>query len=153
MDLANKLKDLRHHAGHVRGLGRALTQAEVADGIHAKTGSNISQGYISQLERGRRVHLTSQSRAALAHFFGVHPGYLVSDPEAGHAVSVSNGLFHQQQHPAAHRTLARLAVHPRGHHLWPLLDHVLDLTEDDFHVLRAWIEERAALASVPATAE
>jgi hypothetical protein len=32
------------------------------------------------LESGRRVHLTASSRALLARFFKVHPGYLVSDP-------------------------------------------------------------------------
>ena len=35
--------------------------------------------YISQLENGKRVHLTASSRDLLSRFFKVQPGYLVSD--------------------------------------------------------------------------
>ena len=143
MDLAAKLKDLRHHAGHARGFGRALTQAEVAAGISALDGSNMSQGYISQLERGRRVHLTQPSRGVLALFFGVHPGYLVSDPEPSQPAMPSSNIYHHQHH-IAHRTLARLAIHPRNHAVWPIIERLIDLPEDDFHAVRDWIEARSS---------
>ena len=42
---------------------------------------SLSQPYLSQLESGRRKHLTNTSRLLLAKFFNVHPGYLVDDPE------------------------------------------------------------------------
>jgi transcriptional regulator with XRE-family HTH domain len=42
--------------------------------------ASLSQAYLSQLEKGKRVHLTASSRDLLATFFKVHPGYLVSDP-------------------------------------------------------------------------
>jgi transcriptional regulator with XRE-family HTH domain len=148
MDLADKLKDLRHHAGHARGLGRPLTQAEVAHGVRARLGGTLSQGYISQIERGRRVHLSQQSREVLARFFGVHPGYLVSDPDPAHQHETTTLSFlHHPSHPIARRTLARLAVHPRRQQVWPIVDHLIDLSEDDFHTVRNWIEERLGAAA------
>jgi transcriptional regulator with XRE-family HTH domain len=80
MTLGQKLIRLRALEGHARGLGRELTQNEVVQGVR-ELGGQISQSYISQLESGARLHMTSNSRLLLARFFGVHPGHLVDDPE------------------------------------------------------------------------
>jgi len=80
MDLGQKLLMLRHLEGHLRGLGRELTQAEVAAAIKKELRKNISQSYLSLIERGTRPHLSHSSRQLIAQFFKVHPGYLVSDP-------------------------------------------------------------------------
>jgi transcriptional regulator with XRE-family HTH domain len=58
-----------------------MTQQEIVHAIRKELGKSISQSYLSQLERGTRPHLTNSSRMLLAHFFKVHPGYLVDDPE------------------------------------------------------------------------
>ena len=80
MELGQKLLMLRHLEGHLRGLGRELTQAEVARAIKKELNQSISQSYLSLIERGTRPHLSHSSRQLLARFFKVHPGYLVSDP-------------------------------------------------------------------------
>ena len=80
MSLGQKLRLLRHLEGHVRGLGRELTQTEVVRAIKAELHKSISQSYLSLIERGTRPHLSHGSRQLLAKFFKVHPGYLVSDP-------------------------------------------------------------------------
>lgn len=142
MDLAMKLKALRDHAGRRRGLERALTQSEVARAIRTELGGSISQGYLSQLEAGRRTHLTATSRGQLARFFGVHPGYLVSDPEPHVQDAHGAGLPFQLHHPSAQHTLARLAVHPRRHHIWPLVDHLIDLPDEEFARVNDWLRGR-----------
>lgn len=80
MNLAEKLKHLRKIEGDLRGLNRPMTQMEVVTTMREELHESLSQAYLSQLEGGRRVHLTASSRALLARFFKVHPGYLVSDP-------------------------------------------------------------------------
>jgi transcriptional regulator with XRE-family HTH domain len=80
MDLSEKLKHLRQVEGELRGLNRPMTQMEVVTCMREELQESLSQAYLSQLESGRRVHLTASSRALLARFFKVHPGYLVSDP-------------------------------------------------------------------------
>jgi transcriptional regulator with XRE-family HTH domain len=80
MDLGQKLRLLRHLEGHLRGLGRELTQIEVVEAIRSELNKNISQSYLSLIENGTRPHLSHSSRQLLANFFRVHPGYLVSDP-------------------------------------------------------------------------
>ncbi len=79
MTLAEKLKELRAQEGKSRGLDRPLTQSEVARLIKTETGRGITQAYLSQLESGKRRHLTADTREQLARFFKVHPGYLVDD--------------------------------------------------------------------------
>ncbi len=158
MDLGAKLKLLREHAGKQRGLQRALTQSEVAQAIQQTVGGGISQSYLSQLERGQRVHLSSKSREQLATFFGVHPGYLVSDPIAAglttappaeHTGLQFSGMvpFHYGQ-AQAHHTLARLSVHPRQQHIWPIVDKLIDLPDDEFHHIRNLLATK-----LPGTAE
>jgi transcriptional regulator with XRE-family HTH domain len=80
MTLGDKLRALRHLEGHLRGLGREMTQTEVVRAIDADLDERISQSYLSLIENGTRPHLSAHSRQLLARFFKVHPGYLVSDP-------------------------------------------------------------------------
>jgi transcriptional regulator with XRE-family HTH domain len=79
MNLSEKIKHLREVEGELRGIGRAMTQMEVVRAMQEELGETISQAYLSQLENGKRVHLTATSRDLLARFFKVQPGYLVSD--------------------------------------------------------------------------
>ncbi|MBI2683667.1 MAG: helix-turn-helix transcriptional regulator [Acidobacteriales bacterium] len=96
MKTAEKIRYLREVEGQLRGLGRALTQQEVVDGIGKQSGANISQSYLSQIESGARPHLTNPTRMALARFYRVHPGYLVDDPEGYHA-ELQSELREQEQ--------------------------------------------------------
>jgi transcriptional regulator with XRE-family HTH domain len=81
MTLGEKMRYLREVEGTLRGLGREMTQQEVVEAVREEVGKSISQAYLSQIERGTRPHLTNSTRMLLAHFFKVHPGYLVDDPE------------------------------------------------------------------------
>ncbi len=81
MTVAEKIRYLRFVEGHLRGLGREMTQKETVSAIRAEMKKPLSQSYLSQLENGSRRHLTNTSRLLLAKFFKVHPGYLVDDPE------------------------------------------------------------------------
>lgn len=81
MTLGQKLKYLRAVEGNMRGLGRSMTQVEVARAMQRELRRKVSQSYLSQLENGARPHLTSTTRALLARFFKVHPGFLVDDPK------------------------------------------------------------------------
>lgn len=80
MELGEKLLRLRAVEGERRGLGRPMTQTEVAAALRQELGLSLSQAYLSQIEGGKRVHLSNKSRETLASFFRVHPGYLVNDP-------------------------------------------------------------------------
>lgn len=80
MELSEKIKHLREIEGELRGLNRPMTQMEVVKVMQEELHESISQAYLSQLESGKRVHLTASSRDLLSRFFKVHPGYLVSDP-------------------------------------------------------------------------
>lgn len=82
MLLAEKLRVLREEEGRVRGLGRALSKADVSRLMSAELGHTLSPAYLSQLESGTRVHLTARTRSLLAEFFKVHPGYLVDDVQS-----------------------------------------------------------------------
>lgn len=79
MKLGDKIARLRVLEGTARGLGREMTQTEVSNAIRDELGARISQSYLSQIENGARIHLTSGTRQTLARFFKVHPGYLVED--------------------------------------------------------------------------
>jgi transcriptional regulator with XRE-family HTH domain len=81
MTLGEKIRYLREVEGTLRGLGRDLSQLELARLIRKELGKSISQSYLSQIESGARPHLTNSTRMLLARFFKVHPGYLVDDPE------------------------------------------------------------------------
>ena len=90
MTLAQKLRQLRHLEGDLRGLGRELTQSELVRAISTELGETISQSYLSLIEKGARKHLSHESRQLLARFFKVHPGYLVSDPPGFHTELTSD---------------------------------------------------------------
>jgi transcriptional regulator with XRE-family HTH domain len=81
MKLGPKLHHLRMLEGHARGLGREMTQAEVAKAVREEQDGTISQSYLSQLESGTRTHMTGKSRLLLARLYKVHPGHLVDDVE------------------------------------------------------------------------
>jgi transcriptional regulator with XRE-family HTH domain len=84
MKLGEKITRLRILEGTARGLDREMTQTEVSNAIRDELGGRISQSYLSQIENGARLHLTSGTRQTLARFFKVHPGYLVDDLEDPH---------------------------------------------------------------------
>ena len=81
MRLGQKLTHLRMLEGHARGLGREMTQAEVAKAVREEQNGQLSQSYLSQLESGARTHMTGTTRLLLARLFKVHPGHLVDDLE------------------------------------------------------------------------
>jgi transcriptional regulator with XRE-family HTH domain len=81
MTLGDKLRSLRSVEGSLRGLGRSMTQQELAAAMKRETGRGLSQAYLSQIESGARPHLTHTTRELLARFFRVYPGFLVDDPE------------------------------------------------------------------------
>jgi transcriptional regulator with XRE-family HTH domain len=90
MTLRDKLRYLREVEGSLRGLDRPLTQAEVVRALNAEHKKGISQAYLSQIESGKRPHMTNDTRALLAKFFKVHPGFLVDDPEGFHTELTSD---------------------------------------------------------------
>jgi transcriptional regulator with XRE-family HTH domain len=81
MTLGDKLRSLRAVEGSLRGLGRPMTQFELASAMKRELGRGLSQAYLSQIESGTRPHLTHTTRELLARFFKVYPGFLVDDPE------------------------------------------------------------------------
>jgi transcriptional regulator with XRE-family HTH domain len=96
--LGEKIRYLREVEGSLRGLGRPMTQLELVRAIREESGkrrgrgktTSISQSYLSQIENGARPHMTQSSRALLAKFFKVHPGFLVDDPDGYHAELTSD---------------------------------------------------------------
>src|SRR5271170_2995468 len=90
MTLGEKIRYLREVEGSLRGLNRPLTQQELMKGIQAETGKKISQSYLSQIESGRRPHMTQSTRTLLARFFKVHPGFLVDAPKGYHTELTSD---------------------------------------------------------------
>jgi transcriptional regulator with XRE-family HTH domain len=92
MKLGEKIRYLREVEGSLRGLGRPMTQLELVRAIEKELGpgKSISQSYLSQIENGSRPHMTQSSRARLAKFFKVHPGFLVDDPEGYHTELTSD---------------------------------------------------------------
>jgi transcriptional regulator with XRE-family HTH domain len=90
MKLGEKIRYLREVEGSLRGLGRPMTQLEIVKAVRKELGKSISQSYLSQIENGSRPHMTQSSRALLAKFFKVHPGFLVDDPEGYHTELTSD---------------------------------------------------------------
>jgi transcriptional regulator with XRE-family HTH domain len=139
MELGQKLLMLRHLEGHLRGLGRDLTQAEVVQAIKKELNKSISQSYLSLIERGARPHLSHGSRQLLARFFKVHPGYLVSDPpgfQTGLSADMApvetaldrwlrEGAAQVGHDPALAAALDRLADHPDSRACLVLLGEML----------------------------
>ena len=90
MKLGEKFRYLREVEGSLRGLGRPMTQQEIVKALRQELRKSISQSYLSQIESGARPHMTQSSRALLAKFFKVHPGFLVDDPEGYHTELTSD---------------------------------------------------------------
>lgn len=142
MKLGEKLRYLREMEGTLRGMGRALTQQEVAREIDKRLKKTISQSYLSQIESGVRPHLTNTTRMLLARFFNVHPGYLVDDPEGFQTELVSdlgaledkldlwliNGAERFRSDPELSGALVAVAKHSNSRQCLLLLDVILDNT-------------------------
>lgn len=88
--LGEKIRYLREVEGSLRGLGRPMTQQEIVRAVRQELRQSISQSYLSQIENGSRPHMTQSSRALLAKFFKVHPGFLVDDPDGYHTELTSD---------------------------------------------------------------
>jgi len=125
MNLGEKIRYMREIEGTLRGMGREMTQLEVVRAIKKELGKTISQSYLSQIESGRRPHLTNTTRLLLARFFKVHPGYLVDDPAGYHPELISDlravedgldlwlidGAERFERDPELRRSLLALARH------------------------------------------
>lgn len=164
MELAEKLRRLRQAEGVRRGLWRPMTQQEVISAMRREIGVSLSQAYLSQLEGGRRLHLSSATREALARFYHVHPGYLLSDPLAvtqGATPVITFDAFDDfsagptgalSSTPAPDAlltaTLARLAATPDPERALRLLDWLLRLAPDELAALE---QHMTTSATAPAT--
>ena len=154
MRLGEKLRYLREVEGTLRGLGRELSQLEMARLIGKELGKSISQSYLSQIESGARPHLTNSTRMLLARFFKVHPGYLVDDPEGFQNELMSDvgaledkldlwlvsGAERFRKDPELHHALLEVARHADSRLCLVLLGTILEnpgLAERLMEVLRA----------------
>jgi transcriptional regulator with XRE-family HTH domain len=140
MKLSEKLRYLRLVEGTLRGMGREMTQQDLARALKKELGAGLSQSYLSQIESGARPHLTNASRMLLARFFKVHPGYLVDDPEGYHTELTSdlramqdrldlwlvNGAEQFASDPQVGDALLRIAKHPDTRKCLILLGAVLE---------------------------
>jgi transcriptional regulator with XRE-family HTH domain len=140
MKLGEKIRYLRLVEGTLRGLGREMTQQEIVRAMSRAGKRSISQSYFSQIESGARPHLTNSTRMLLAKFFGVHPGYLVDDPEGFHTELQSNARVQEDQldlwlisgaerfsrDPHVSQALLRLAQHEDSRKCLVLLQAILD---------------------------
>jgi transcriptional regulator with XRE-family HTH domain len=143
MTLAEKIRYLRTVEGHLRNLHRDMTQQEVIAAIRAELNQSISQPYFSQIESGKRRHLTNSSRLLLAKFFKVHPGFLVDDPEGYHTELISELRLQEDQldlwliqgaerfrrDPAVAAALLSLARHSDSRKCLLLLGTILETPE------------------------
>lgn len=140
MNLGEKIRYMREIEGALRGMGREMTQLEVVHAIKTELGRSISQSYLSQIESGRRPHLTNTTRLLLARFFKVHPGYLVDDPEGYHPELISDlrasedrldlwivdGAERFSRDPELHRALLALARHSDSRKCLVLLRNIVE---------------------------
>ena len=140
MTLRDKLRYLREVEGSMRGLDRPLTQAEVVRALKAEHKKGISQAYLSQIESGKRPHMTNDTRALLAKFFKVHPGFLVDDPEGFHTELTSDlrttegrldiwllqGADHFRNDPEVAEVMVKMARHLDTRSCFLLMGAVLD---------------------------
>ncbi|MDE3077127.1 MAG: transcriptional regulator [Chloroflexota bacterium] len=140
MTLSEKIKQLRQLEGELRGLGRSMTKAEVLRAMRAELGEGVSHAYMCQLESGARTHMSPGTRALLARFFKVLPGYLVSDPE-GYQEGVVSELRSEtdqlkvwlaakaselQGDPLLYHVLLKMSRDPEPRRFFEMLDELLD---------------------------
>ena len=166
MTLGEKVRYLRSIEGALRGLGREMSQAEVARAVRDELDQSISQAYLSQIESGRRPHLTNTTRLLLSRFFKVHPGYLVDDPEGYHTEMTSDvrgledkldlwlihGAERFRHDPETRRALLAVAKHSNSRDCLILLAEILEtphLAERLLQVLRPPRPEPAPRGSRP----
>ncbi|GCE47023.1 plasma membrane calcium transporter ATPase-like protein [Thermosporothrix hazakensis] len=159
MDLAEKMKHLRAVEGELRGLNRPMTQMEVVKAMKEELNESISQAYLSQLESGKRVHLTASTRDLLARFFKVHPGYLVSDPPDYSTDLLSEfesesdrlhtwlvaGAAEWRSEPDLHALLHLLASSERPRHLLMLLRQLAELPLEELEAITEAVTSHEAL--------
>jgi transcriptional regulator with XRE-family HTH domain len=140
MKLRDKLRYLREVEGSLRGLDRPLTQAEVVRALTKEHKKGISQAYFSQIESGKRPHMTNDTRALLAKFFKVHPGFLVDDPDGFHTELTSDlrttegrldiwllqGADHFRNDPDVAEVMVKMARHPDTRSCFLLNGAILD---------------------------
>ena len=140
MRLGEKVRYLREVEGTLRGLGREMTQLEVAKSVKKELRKSISQSYLSQIEGGSRPHMTNSTRMLLAKFFKVHPGYLVDDPEGFQNELVSDvgaledkldlwlvsGAERFRRDPVLHHALLTVAKHNDSRSCLALLGAILE---------------------------
>lgn len=143
MKLGEKLRYLRLVEGTLRGLGREMTQQDLARALKKEMHGGLSQSYLSQIESGARPHLTNSSRMLLARFFKVHPGYLVDDPEGYHTELTSdlramqdrldlwliNGAEQFARDPEVSHALLKIARHRDTRKCLVLLGAILEAPE------------------------
>lgn len=152
MELAEKLRRLRSAESVRRGLWRTLTQHEVIRAMRQEIGVSLSQAYLSQLENGRRAHLTSATREALARFYHVHPGYLMSDPPGSASAPLSPAPADAPAVPGAPASpdaelaalWARLAAAPEPARVARLLDWLLRLSPAELAALERHMDDTAS---------
>lgn len=140
MVLGEKLQHLRQVEGELRGLGRPLTKAEVLRAMQAELGEAVSHAYLCQLESGARTHMSPMTRALLARFFKVLPGYLVSDPD-DYQPGIVSGMSAEPDALRAwldaraedlhddvflYHVLLKMARHPNPRSLFEALDEMMD---------------------------
>ena len=140
MKLGEKIRYLRLVEGTLRGLNREMTQQEVVRALAREMKRSLSQSYLSQIESGARPHLTNSTRMLLAKFFGVHPGYLVDDPEGFHTELMSDARVQEDQldlwlisgaerfsrDPHVSQALLKLAEHEDSRKCLMLIKSILD---------------------------
>ena len=111
--------------------------------MKAELGESVSHAYLCQLESGARTHMSPGTRALLARFFKVLPGYLVSDPEgyepglrseiAAEPDALRSWLSSRAEElrddPALYHVLLRMSRHPNPRALFESLDELLDAEE------------------------
>ena len=143
MTAGEKIRHLRLIEGRLRGLDREMTQSELVAAIKKEMKKTISQPYLSQLESGRRKHLTNTSRLLLAKFFKVHPGHLVDDPEGFQTELITDfseredkldlwliqGAERFRRDAQLAGALLKLARHSDTRHCLLLLSRILDMPE------------------------
>jgi transcriptional regulator with XRE-family HTH domain len=163
MTLSEKLRYLREVEGSLRGLGRPMTQQEIVRAVKKELRKSISQSYLSQIESGTRRHMTQATRALLAEFFKVHPGFLVDDPPGYHTELTSDlrttegqldvwllqGSEHFAGDPDVSEVLLKAARQPDTRRCFLLLGAILDTPGLADRLLEALRPEAAYPAATP----